>query len=302
MVHQASYRIASPWVPRLLGLISVFAIPFCGASPTHGAEESTLRIEYTIIVTGAELLTGVYADGHTQFITRSLLPMGLHCVGSISVDDKSKEIERALHYAAKQSQLIIVTGGLGPTDNDITREVLSEFTGVALRENPEVLAHMERRFRTPADQLPSNLRRQARVPVQGTYLGNTAGTAVGLVFEWNNKVVVALPGPPRELRPMVEQPLKSYLANRYGVRDNGCAVTLRFVGLGQSRIDQTLEDHVNLPEKLTLATQFADGRVDFTFSLPDDSARESCTTGETEQRPADTLGRLHLRHRQVHIA
>jgi nicotinamide-nucleotide amidase len=95
---------------------------------------------------------------------------------------------------------------------------------------------------------------------------------VGLVFEWNNKVVVALPGPPRELRPMVEQPLKSYLANRYGVRDNGCAVTLRFVGLGQSRIDQTLEDHVNLPEKLTLATQFADGRVDFTFSLPDDSA------------------------------
>jgi nicotinamide-nucleotide amidase len=176
-----------------------------------------------------------------------------------------------LQYAAKTSQLIIVTGGLGPTDNDITREVLSEFTGLSLREHPEVLAHMARRFRTPADRLLSNLRRQARVPVQGTYLDNTTGTAVGLVFEWNKKVVVALPGPPRELQPMVERPLKSYLANRYGVRANGCSLTLRFVGLGQSRIDQTLEDHIHLPNETTLATQFTDGRVDFTFSLPDDS-------------------------------
>ena len=271
MAHQDSNRMTSPGIPRLLGFIGVLAIQFCNTSSTPGSEDTAPRIDYTIIVTGAELLTGVYADGHTQFITRSLLPLGLHCVGSISVDDKAEDIERALQYAAKQSQLIIVTGGLGPTDNDITREVLSDFTGLSLSEHPEVLAHMERRFRTPADRLLSNLRRQARVPVQGTYLDNTTGTAVGLVFEWNKKTVVALPGPPRELQPMVEGPLKLYLANRYGVRATGCSLTLRFVGLGQSRIDQTLEDHIHLPDEMTLASQFTDGRVDFTFSLPDDS-------------------------------
>ncbi len=140
-------------------------------------------VDYTIIVTGHELLTGVYPDGHTYFLTRTLRPLGLRCVGSMSVDDQSADIKQALQFACGRSQLVIVTGGLGPTDSDITREVLSEFTGIPLQEHPEVLQRMEQRFNTPREKLRANLRRQTRVPTRGTYLNNSSGSAVGLVFE-----------------------------------------------------------------------------------------------------------------------
>jgi molybdopterin-biosynthesis enzyme MoeA-like protein len=120
-------------------------------------------VDYTIIVTGHELLTGVYPDGHTHFLTRSLRPLGLRCVGSMSVDDESADIKQALQFACGRSKLVIVTGGLGPTDSDITREVLSEYTGIPLQEHPDVLQGMEQRFSTPRDKLRANLRRQTRV-------------------------------------------------------------------------------------------------------------------------------------------
>jgi nicotinamide-nucleotide amidase len=230
--------------------------------------------DYSIIVTGNELLTGVYADGHTHFVTRTLRPLGLRCIFSVSVDDQAVDIQQALRFARDRSQLIIVTGGLGPTDSDITREVLSEYTGISLRESEEVLGDMERRYRTPRDRLRPNLRRQARVPVQGTFLKNPTGSAVGLVYELEDVVVAALPGPPRELQPMVKNELIPYLTRRFGTRRMGCSITIRFVGLGQSQIDQTMEDHIQLPAEVMQSTQFESGRVDFTFTLPENRPQD----------------------------
>lgn len=224
-----------------------------------------------IVVTGGELLSGAYPDGHTHFITRTLHPLGLHCIGSMCVDDQRADIEEALRFAAGKAALIIVTGGLGPTDNDISRETLSDCTGIALQEHPEVLHDMARRFKTDPNSLRANLRRQTRVPVGGTYLRNSAGTAVGLVFERPSPVIVALPGPPRELQPMVRDELVPYLSRRFGTRLPGASLTLRFVGLGQSEIDQRLKQHVTLPPEVHTSSQFQGGRVDFTFSLPDDT-------------------------------
>ena len=231
-------------------------------------------VDYSIIVTGNELLSGVYADGHTIHLTKTLRPLGLHCVGSVSVDDQAEDIRQALQFTLSRSKLVIVTGGLGPTESDITRDVLSAFTGIELREQPEVLREMEQRFRTSRDQLRANLRRQTRVPIQGTFLPNNSGTAVGLVFEQEDSVIVALPGPPRELQPMVRDHLIPYLARKFGVHKLGCTLTVRFVGLGQSQIDQTMKDHIRLPADVMQTSQFESGRVDFTFSLPGDSAAD----------------------------
>jgi nicotinamide-nucleotide amidase len=242
-------------------------------------------IQYAVVVTGNELLSGVYADGHTFFITRTLQPLGLQCIGSFSVDDKPREIQQSLRFAAAKSQLIIVTGGLGPTDNDVTRETLSAFCEIPLSENEEVLSQMESRFGVSRDQLRSNLRRQTRVPKQGRFLPNRFGSAVGLVFEKTNLVVVALPGPPRELQPMVTDQLIPYLNQRFGTHLPGCSLTIRFVGLGQSQIDQTMKDHIQLPQDIAYSTQFSGGRVDYTFSLPKDT-------------PADRA-RLEDLHRQL---
>jgi len=247
-------------------------------------------VRYRVVVTGGELLAGDYADGHTFFLTRTLRPLGLQCVGSMAVDDRPADLKDALRFATERACLVIVTGGLGPTDNDITREALRDFTGIPLREHPDVLAAMARRFNARPEDLRPNLRRQTQTPERGTYLKNAGGTAVGLVFEMDDRVVVALPGPPRELQPMVRDELVPYLSRRFGVRPPGASITLRFVGLGQSQIDQTLKDHVPLPADVTTGSQFEGGRVDFTFSLPQDTPEDRARLAELGDKIAQHLG------------
>ena len=276
---------------RSVGLIILLVIVMGGR--LKGAafgDDQRPPTRYMIVVTGGELLSGVYADGHTYFLTRTLRPLGLQCVGSISVDDKEAELKEALRFATDKASLVIVTGGLGPTDNDITREALSGFTEIPLKEHPEALQEMARRFRTSPDRLRSNLRRQIQVPVHGTYFKNSNGTAIGLVFEQPDSVIVALPGPPRELQAMVRNELVPYLSRRFGTRLPGCSLTLRFVGLGQSQIDQTLKDHVPLPPDVTVSSQFEGGRVDFTFSLPDDTPQDRARLQELKQKIVKHLG------------
>jgi len=246
--------------------------------------------KYMVIVTGGELLSGVYPDGHTYFLTRTLHPLGLECVGSMSVDDKQADLKEALRYATDKAALVIVTGGLGPTENDITREALSEFTAITLKEDPDVLEKMAQRFRVSPAQLRSNLRRQTQVPTRGTYLKNSNGTALGLVFESAEAVIVALPGPPRELQAMVSDELVPYLKQRFGTRLPGCSMTLRFVGLGQSQISQTLREHVPLASDIIVSSQFQGSRVDFTFSLPNDTAQDRERLQELKRKILKHLG------------
>jgi len=263
------------------------------ASPQPAADArgpAAPATRYTIVVTGSELLSGVYADGHTYFLTRTLRPLGLHCVGAMCVDDNRADLKEALRFAAGKAPLVIVTGGLGPTDSDITREALSAFTGIALAEHPDVLRRMAQRFNVPPDRLRANLRRQTRVPARGTYFTNPHGTAVGLVFETPETAIVALPGPPRELQPMVRDELIPYLSRRFGTRLPGCSLTLRFVGLGQSEIDQKLKEHVTLPPDVTPSSQFGGGRVDFTFALPDDTPQNRTRLLELKREIMKHLG------------
>ena len=261
-----------------------------GDSQSHDKVGNAKSTKYMIIVTGSELLLGAYPDGHTYFITKSLRPLGLECIGSMIADDERADIEEALSYATDKADLVIVTGGLGPTDNDITRETLSDFTGIALKEQPDVLKDMARRFRVSPDRLRANLRRQTQIPTEGTYFKNTEGTAVGLVFEMDDVVIVALPGPPRELKPMVINELVPYLRRRFGTRLPGCSLTLRFVGLGQSQIDQILKDNVPLAPDITVSSQFEEGRVDFTFSMPEDTPQYQARLKQLEQKIMKYLG------------
>ena len=274
------------WLSLVLS-IGLILPPATGASQSGSTPRPT---RYMIVVTGGELLSGAYPDGHTYFLTRILHPLGQRCAGSMFVDDKQADLKEALRFAKGKANLVIVTGGLGPTENDITREALSDFTGIALKEHPDVLQEMARRFRASPDQLRPNLRRQAQVPTRGTYFKNSNGTAVGLVFEMADAVIVALPGPPHELQPMVRDELVPYLSRRFGTRLPGCSLTLRFVGLGQSQIDQTLGDHVPLASDVTVSSQFQGGRVDFTFSLPDDTPRDRERLQELKQMIMKHLG------------
>jgi nicotinamide-nucleotide amidase len=286
-----SNKIRIFFIPAIALLICLVQYPVRASDSQPNNKVSTSGLtKYMIVVTGSELLSGAYPDGHTYFITKTLRPLGLECIGSMIVDDERADIEEALHYAADKAEVVIVTGGLGPTDNDITRQTLSDFTGIALKEQPDVLGQMARRFHVPPDRLRANLRRQTQVPANGTYFRNTEGTAVGLVFNSAKTVIVALPGPPRELQAMVRNELVPYLSKRFGTRLPGCSLTLRFVGLGQSQIDQTLKDNVPLVPDIAVSSQFEGGRVDFTFSLPEDSPQYRARLQELEQKITQHLG------------
>jgi nicotinamide-nucleotide amidase len=243
-----------------------------------------------MIVTGSEVLEGAYPDAHTCFIARTLRPLGLRCVGSMTVDDRPADLKAALRWAQAKAKLVIVTGGLGPTENDITRETLADFTGIALGEQPDVLRQMEQRFKTPRGQLRPNLRKQTQTPTRGTYLKNMSGTAVGLVFEAAEAVIVALPGPPRELQPMVRAELVPYLRQRFGARAPGCSLLLRFVGVGQSQISHTLDENRLLPPEIDVSSTFEGMRVDYSFALPEDTPANRAKLADLKRQVLKHLG------------
>ena len=248
-----------------------------GAFPAAASVEraaSRESLDYFIIVTGSELLQGVYADQHTQFITRSLGPLGYRCLGSMSIGDQQTDLYQALDFARRKAPLILTTGGLGPTSQDITRKVLSDYTAIGLKEHPGALTDLKRRYGGERGILRPVLRGQALAPEKGTYLPNPNGTAVGLVFDDGQRVIVALPGPPRELRPMVRNELVPYLSERFGLRKVGHSLTMRFAGIGQSSIDRVIRDHLKLPEELAVWSSFNSNRVDITFSFPGNSPQE----------------------------
>ncbi len=262
----------------LFSIYTVCAISISLISIEAPAEEVADNINstrYSIVLTGGELLRGVYADGHTLFLTRTLGPLGCQCVTTACVGDSEQELIDALSYAEKNADFIIVTGGLGPTDDDVTRETLSKFTGIALQENPEAMQTMLKRFGIDdREKLRKNLQRQTMTPEKGAYLPNTNGTAVGLIFDTGSKVIVALPGPPRELQPMVTGHLLPYLSQRFSIRRIGASIRMRFVGIGESQIDETMHTKMDWPNDVMVSSLFDLGRVDLTLSLPNDTQQD----------------------------
>lgn len=285
--------------PFWRGLIRAMAILLVPApSRAAGPVDASVRpVDYFLVVTGGELLEGAYPDAHTPFLTRTLRPLGCRCVGSLLVDDDRAAMLEALRHATNRAPLVIVTGGLGPTPNDITRDVLAEFTRNPLREDAQLLAALAARMKQPIDQLRPNVRRQARVPERGGFLKNVNGTAAGLVFDpagdgtaTNGTLVIALPGPPRELQPMVRDELVPLLQRRCGVRPFGQVLTLRFVGLGQSQIDQTIKDHVALAPDVMVTSLFEGSRVDFSFALPGHTPEDLARLRRLEAAIVEHLG------------
>ena len=162
-----------------------------------------MRVE--LITTGSELLLGFTVNTHANYIARQLSNIGLRLVRQTTVSDDRGEMRNLVAEALARSDIVLITGGLGPTSDDFTRDVVAELLGRELRPDAGVIAQITDRYRQRGLPLREQILVQAQVPVGGQVLTNFHGTAPGLFLEHGPHQIFLLPGPPRELYPMFEK-------------------------------------------------------------------------------------------------
>lgn len=193
-----------------------------------------------IIAVGSELLTPEKVDTNSLFITQTLNDLGIAVAFKSIVGDDRAELTAHVAHALQRHRVLILTGGLGPTDDDLTREVVAARLGLAMHEDPELITVMERRFASRGWTMPAVNRRQAQVPEGATVLANPNGTAPGLWLTHDGAVIVLLPGPPREMKPMMAGEVRSRLLALAG--DTRLHRRLvRVSGKGESAVEEVVQ-------------------------------------------------------------
>jgi len=190
-----------------------------------------------IIAIGSELLVPPRVDTNSLFITERLNEYGIEVRAKAIVGDRPADLEAVLRAALSRTDLVVLCGGLGPTDDDLTREAVSAVTGRALCEQPELVEGIRRRFAARGARMPEINRRQAMVPEGAEALPNSFGTAPGLWLEHSGSVLLLLPGPPAELKPMFERVVDDRLAPMAGAGRLFRRV-LRICGRTESEVDE----------------------------------------------------------------
>ena len=190
-----------------------------------------------IIAAGSELLTPHRLDTNSLYLTGRLNELGVVLGGKCVVGDDRRAMADVFRQALARADLVIVTGGLGPTADDVTRDAVSDVLGRTLEANEEILAAIRQRFERRGLKMPDVNRRQALVPSGAGVLANAFGTAPGLLLESDERMVVLLPGPPRELRPMFETHVEPRIAERTGGRRVRRRV-LKITGRSESQVEE----------------------------------------------------------------
>ena len=207
--------------------------PVVVAGPLTDSSSPTAEI----LAIGSELLTPFRVDTNSLFLTSRLNDHGLELLGKAVVGDRPQALVDALRQAVGRADVVVTTGGLGPTDDDLTRDALAAVAGVPFREEAAVLAAIADRFARRKMPMPAINRRQALVPEGATVLDNPNGTAPGLWLAVGRSVIVALPGPPRELKPMWDTHVAPRLIARFG-QQHLRRRTLKIAGRGESHVDE----------------------------------------------------------------
>jgi nicotinamide-nucleotide amidase len=189
-----------------------------------------------IIAIGSELLTPYRLDTNSLWLTDELNKIGIRVIHKAVVGDSPDEMRSSFRHALTRADLIIASGGLGPTDDDRTRETVSELLGRKLRLEEAIVREIQERFRRFARTMPEINKRQAMVPEGATVLPNPNGTAPGLWLEADGRIVVLLPGVPSELKSIFEAQVRQRL-ERISSDERLFTRDLRVTGLGESDVE-----------------------------------------------------------------
>jgi len=230
-----------------------------------------------LINTGSELMLGRIVNGHQQWLCRELSDFGYAVARQVAVADTAADITQAVREALGRADVVLTTGGLGPTSDDITRDEVARLLGRKLFEHAPSLANIERFFAARKRSMPASTRVQAIVPGGALVLANGHGTAPGLAMEVNPNPfrpggmaswLIMLPGPPRELQPMFLEQVMPLLRKRFPLDAPFASVTLRTIGVGESILEERIAPHLRplVTEGLEIGYCARTGDVDVRLS------------------------------------
>ena len=253
------------------------------------ADPVTDRLDAAIIAVGSELLTPEKTDTNSLYITQVLNDLGIDVAFKAVVGDRRDELASHIAHALSRHRILIMTGGLGPTDDDLTREVVASHLGLPLDEDPAIVDAIERRFASRGWKMPAVNRRQAQVPRGASVLANPNGTAPGLWLTHGQAVVVLVPGPPREMKPMMDGEVRSRLGALAGdVRLHRRLV--RVAGKGESAVEEIVQPIYSrwLQQPLPIETTILAGIGQVELHLSAQS-RDAATAGAALDRSVSEL-------------
>ena len=211
-----------------------------------------------IITIGTEITSGSTLNTNAFYLSQQLFGLGIETYYHTSVDDDERRLIDVVNIALDRSDLIITTGGLGPTKDDLTKEVISETLGLDLELDEGVKKDIEKLFRKMGTPLTDNNLKQARKPIGSSFIKNSVGTAPGIFIEIKNKKIIMLPGPPREMRLMFEKHVKFLINDEFNIISKSINTT----GIGESMLETRLQGLNLSTTNISIATFAKDATVE----------------------------------------
>ena len=224
-----------------------------------------------IITIGTEILLGEIVDTNARYLARALRDAGIDLYRKTTVGDNAKRIALAIQQALERCDIVITTGGLGPTVDDPTREAVALAMGVETEYCPVLWEQIQARFKRFGRQPTENNRRQAYVPQGALAVENPVGTAPIFIFESGTRAVISLPGVPREMEYLLQHAILPYLQQHYHIQGIIKARVLHTAGAGESQIDALVGDLEELTNP-TVGLAAHSGQVDVRITVKADSA------------------------------
>jgi len=246
----------------------------------------------SIISIGNELLSGQTISTNASYLSEKLLSIGIPVISSYTIGDEIDSIVRALNLASNDADVVIATGGLGPTDDDLTRQAFAKFLGTELEFQSELLQEIQNFFTSRGRQMPEKCKVQAYIPVGAKAIANNLGTAPGIMAKQGGKLLFALPGVPSEMKQMFEESVLAEL-QRFG---SGQAIVIRKLkcfGAGESNIAELLSDLMQRGRNPLINCTAEHGVITLTIiATAKDKIQAQQMTEKDEKLLRDKLGKL----------
>ncbi|MDU1538488.1 MAG: competence/damage-inducible protein A [Paeniclostridium sordellii] len=243
-----------------------------------------------IITVGTEILLGDIVNTNSQFLSKELASIGVEVYYQETVGDNETRLLNLLEEAFKRSDIVITTGGLGPTNDDITKEIAAKYFNQELVFYSDIWENIKSYFEKLGLKPTENNKKQAYFPKDCIILDNPNGTAPGVILKKENKMIILLPGPPKEMIPMFNNKVKSYLQSLTDYKL--VSKTLRFIGIGESELEEKLIDIINSQSNPTIAPYAKENEVTLRITAKSkDDEKANDLIKSIEEKIKDRVGK-----------